>query len=369
MAVILGDALPRHLACWPATCTRTLSERRDGARRSWAGRVRRRHRPLLRPPGRHRRHPRSWPPTPPTPTSRGCRRSSPRTASCPASCQPGRPARVLERHPRPRRRCRAADRRLRRHHHRPHPALRGRRVHVGFTLSPARHGPPPPPRSASRAGRRARSINARRVRSATVHRADGGGRSRSSPIGAWVPVVVIPADRRAVQGDQTRTTTGWPRRLGVARRLAPAAHEPHGRRPGRRRAPGRARGAGLRPVAGARTTWSPSPWSPTRRSRSASRSSGTRTRSRHAARDRLLALPGADPAGPAASSTRSTPARRTTSSPWSSPSSSSRRWWEQLLHNQSALCPEGPAPLPGGHGGHVGAVSTSGPEPPASVDA
>ena len=59
---------------------------------------------FVRPAVRDRRRSSRSPPTPRTPTSRGCRRSSPSDGYLPAPArQPRRPARVLERHRRPRR--------------------------------------------------------------------------------------------------------------------------------------------------------------------------------------------------------------------------------------------------------------------------
>ena len=67
----------------------------------------------------------------------------------PPARQPRRPARVLERHPRPVGHGRAADRRLPGRGQRADPALRGGRVHRVHAV-PVRHDPPPPARAGAR---------------------------------------------------------------------------------------------------------------------------------------------------------------------------------------------------------------------------
>ena len=67
--------------------------------------------------------------------------------------------------------------------------------------------------------------------------------------GAWIPIVVIPVDRAAVQGDQAPLRRRSPTGSQVDAGLQAAPHEPHRRRARRQRAPRRARGARVREVA------------------------------------------------------------------------------------------------------------------------
>ena len=143
----------------------------------------------------------------------------------PPARQPRRPARVLERHRRSSPvAAGAAHRRLRRHHQRADPALRGRRVHVVHAVaSPAWCATTCA--SASRAGSAAPSING---------------------VGATATFVVLlivarhevherrldaarrdPRDRRPVQGDQAPLRRGRRRRSRVEPELQAAPHEPH----------------------------------------------------------------------------------------------------------------------------------------------
>ena len=130
--------------------------------------------------------------------------------------------------------------------------------------------------------------------------------------GAWVPLVVIPLIVllfKSIKRHYTTVSEG----LRVAPGFPAETHEPHRRRAGRRRPPGGARGARLRPLPGAQ----PSRRGPRvlrRGGPGAHRAGVGGVRDRHPARDRLLALPGVDPAGRSGTSTSSTPATRTTSS-------------------------------------------------------
>ena len=165
--------------CWPTACSRRCQRGRDDPVDHRRGGVRRRLGHLLRAPGRHRRHP-------PARRQHRLRRlpadrldPRPRRLPAPPAPQPRRPARVLQRHHRPGRRGRPADRRLRRRHHRPDPALRRRRV-LRLHALPVRHGAAPPAAARSRAGGGGYVINgvgADRHR----RRARSSSWSRSSP--------------------------------------------------------------------------------------------------------------------------------------------------------------------------------------------
>ena len=151
--------------------------------------------------------PRRSRPTPPTPTSRACRRSSPATATCPRQLA-NRGDRlvfsngilvlaVVGRR---------ADRRLRRHHQRADPALRGRRVHLVHAVAGG-HGAPPPEGARAAAGKRNVVINARR-RGRDAHRARSIVAITKFTERRLGPARRDPAHRAAVQGDQARTTHG-----------------------------------------------------------------------------------------------------------------------------------------------------------------
>ena len=120
--------------------------------------------------------------------------------------EPGRPARLLERHRRPRAHGERADRRVRRRHQRPDPALRSRRVHLLHALAVG-HGAPPPAR-ATPALEAARG-DQRHRRDRDVHRPHGRChhevRRRSVD-----PAHRHSRDRAAVQGDQAPLRLAWP---------------------------------------------------------------------------------------------------------------------------------------------------------------
>ena len=112
-----------------------------------------RQRPDVRAPAvRDRRDPRRSPPTPRTTASRACRRSSPRTATCPRQLA-NRGDRLVFSNGIIVLAAAAAlpARRVRRHHQRADPALRGRRVHVVHAVAVG-HGAPPPQAAGDRAG-------------------------------------------------------------------------------------------------------------------------------------------------------------------------------------------------------------------------
>ena len=174
-----------------------------------------------------------------------------------------------------------------------------------------------------------------------------------------MPLVVIPLIIAPVQGDQAALHDASPTGCAVAPELPAAAHEPHRRRAGRRRAPGRARGARLRPLAGARTTWSRcrvvSDEEDQERHRARSgRSSGSTSRSRSSTR------PYRELTRPVLRYIDELDARceqrrhhgRSSRSSWCS------HWWGNLLHNQSALLLKGRLLF------RKGTVVTSVPVPP-----
>ena len=212
----------------------------------------------------------------------------------PPARQPGRPARVLQRRARARRRGGAADHRVRRRHDRADPALRGRRVHVVHALA-VRHGPSPPEGRASRARSAAMVVSGfgsfvtvRRARDRgdhEVHRRRLGAARRD------------PADHPAVQVDPPALQDGR-RGPGGHPRLQGPEDEPHGRRARGLGPQGRARGARLRQVAAPE---------PAGRALGRLRRGGAgedrgglgAVRDGHPARDPLLPVPGARPAGAA----------------------------------------------------------------------
>ena len=154
-----------------------------------------------------------------------------------------------------------ADRRLRRRDHRADPALRRRACSPGSrSARPAWSATSAAQRD--RAGRRAWSS----TWSARSPPASCSWWSwcRSSPVGAWLPAVVIPAIVvlfKAIGRHYARRAGGDQR----ARRVAGPPPHPHGGRARRQRQQGDAAGHRLRPLAGARTGCSPSAWSPTTR--------------------------------------------------------------------------------------------------------
>ena len=113
-----------------------------------------------------------------------------------------------------------ADRRVRRHHERADPAVRGRRVHVVHAVA-VRHGAPPP----ARAQRRTGSVHAvisgvgatRDVRRAAHRRRHEVHERRVDPARRH------PRDRAAVQGDQAALRRGRRGPAGRRRATSPAA--------------------------------------------------------------------------------------------------------------------------------------------------
>ena len=202
----------------------------------------------------------------------------------------------------------AADRRVRRQDQRADPALRGRRVHLVHAVAGG-HGAAPP--DGARAALEARRRDQRRRLVRDRDRRRSSSRSRSSPKGAWIPLVVIPVIvvlfKAIKQSLRERR-----RRAAGAGRLQAAPHEPHRRRARRQRAPRRARGARVREVAAPRPP-ARGDGRLRRGGAGADRAAVGERRHRRAARDRALAVPRAHAARSCASSTSSTPATRTAS--------------------------------------------------------
>ena len=143
--------------------------------------------------------------------------------------------------------------------------------------------------------------------------------SRSSPIGAWLPAVVIPAIVVLFKAIG-RHYAGVREEISVDRRLAAPAPHPHRRRARRQRQQGDAAGHRVRPLAGAR----PAPRGQRRhRRRGGERAGRAVGEARHPGRapHPLLAVPEPDPAGAALPRRARRRGPATTSSPSSSPSS------------------------------------------------
>ena len=149
-----------------------------------------------------------------------------RRLPAPPARQPRRPARVLQRHHRPRRRGQPADHRVRRPDERPDPAVRRRRVLRVHAL-PARHGRAPQAAAGARLEAQPGHQHDRRDRH--VHRADRGGRVEVQPR-RLDPGRADPAHRARVPQDQAPLR---PRRVGTEGRADRAGRPPL---PHRRRA-------------------------------------------------------------------------------------------------------------------------------------
>ena len=112
------------------------------------------------------------------------------------------------------------DRRLRRRHDGPDPALRGRRLHR-LHAQPGRHGRAPPPRSSSRAGSGGwSSTPSARWPPASC---SSSSWSRSSRSGAWMPAVVIPAIVVLLQGHRPALRAACATRSGSPTAGVPGA--------------------------------------------------------------------------------------------------------------------------------------------------